>query len=134
MSFDYSELKSLSAEEFKSKSFDIKTLDKNPAFTKASGQDIAKIEKMLDVRPGVLANEALYVSKAKCKNCGKEMGFDDFVHTALTKAGHTKSDVLHTLVGSKMVVNSPRRLTCSACQTIQDLDSNYASMLYGCNG
>jgi len=118
---DYNSVVSLSAEEFKARtrrSCAPEDLGDERKFTKADRGEIAKVERLLDVRPGTLSGEGFYLGRLQCANCSRLLTAYDFVFTGLVDAGHSKSLILHTLVGSKFVVNPPRQIRCSACGVI----------------
>jgi hypothetical protein len=124
MNQEYSKLQSLSAEEFARR---MSRFDKRAA-TKSDAKDIARIERVLELRQGVLSGQEFYVSKVKCE-CGRDMTFYDLVVSSLIE-GHSKSFVVHTLLGSKHFVQPPRNVTCVECGTLHVLD--YCNNSYGC--
>ena len=124
---DYNDVVSLSAEEFKARtlrSCAAADLADPRRFTKADRQEIAKVERLLDVRPGTLAGENFYLGRLQCE-CGRLLTTYDFVFTGLVDAGHSKSLILHTFVGSKFVVNPPRQVRCSQCGRLSALAEIY---------
>lgn len=125
MQTEYASLKSISAEEFSEKmcSFDTSNA------TKSDAEDLARIERVLDLMPGLLKGRDFYLSKVT-SSCGRTLTFYDFVVSALIE-GHGKSFVAHTLVGSKYFLQPPRRIRCIACA--ETLDGEYYSCnQYGC--
>lgn len=90
-------------------------------FTKSDVEDIRKIERLLDVEVGTLDKNigpGFYIGQASCSNCARILTAYDFIFTGLVDAGHPKSFVLHTLVGSKKIIQRPRQIRCSACGTL----------------
>jgi hypothetical protein len=65
MTQEYSKLPSLPADELQRR---ISKFDKKAA-TKSDAKDIAKMERLLELRPGVLGKDEFYVSNVKC-TCG----------------------------------------------------------------
>jgi DNA-directed RNA polymerase subunit N (RpoN/RPB10) len=112
---DYNLVNSVTPEEFnklKSKEADVK-------YNEADVKEINKMERLLDIQPGTLAPSGPYkLEDVKCASCGRTLTMYDFIFTGLVDANHTKSFVLHTLVGNKFVVQRPRPVRCSACGTI----------------
>ena len=49
----------------------------------------------------------------------------DFTFTALVDANHTKSFILHVLLGNKKVVQNARRVKCSECGGKTDIFHKY---------
>jgi hypothetical protein len=86
-------------------------------FTKSDEEDIAKIERLLDVREGTLTCEDNWLERIECE-CGRVLTIYDFVFTGLVDAGHSKSLILHTFLGTKYVLNRPRAVRCSNCARI----------------
>jgi hypothetical protein len=87
-------------------------------FTKSDVEDIRKIERLLDVQPGTLDNNigpGFYVGRASCSNCSRVLTAYDFIFTGLVDAGHPKSFILHTLVGTKLIIQPTRQIRCSSC-------------------
>lgn len=125
MHYEYSRLASLTPAEYAKK---MKSIKKKAA-TKSDSDDLKRIERLLDLREGVLAEEDFYVSKADCK-CGRRLTFYDLVLTSLTDSGHSKSFVVHTLLGSKYFAQPTRQVKCSACGEVHLLD--YETDRYGC--
>lgn len=125
MQTDYASLRSISFEEFSEK---MKSFDKSDA-TQSDAADLASIERVLDLMPGLLGGREFYLSKAVC-TCGRKLTFYDFVLSALVE-GHGKSLVAHTLIGSKYFLQPPRKIRCAACA--RTLDGEYYSCgQYGC--
>lgn len=127
---DYSRFNSLSQDEFTDR---MKNFSKDRA-TKSDKEDIRKIERILSLREGILANQEYYVAKypgggpATCQ-CGKTLSFYDVVATSLIE-GHSKSFVVHTLCGNKRFVDHPKPITCTQCGTIHMMA--YTDTVYGC--
>jgi hypothetical protein len=114
---DYSDVVGVSAEEFR-----IRAACAAPNFvldpsiwTKSDEEDIARIERLLDVNRGTLSRDDLYlVARYQCE-CGRLLTTYDFVLTGLIDAGHSKSLILHTFIGSKFILQNPRPIRCSQC-------------------
>lgn len=128
MLYDYSQVTSLTEEQFliARQRHDISK------YVKSSQDDLRKIEAILDLREGVLSSEEYYLEKATCE-CGRGITFYDFVYTSIVDAGHPKSFVLHTLLGSKYVSNRARQIRCSSCNKIVPSRS-YITPRYCCSG
>ena len=125
MMIDYNDVVSLSEEEFQA-TFAVACAEAELAdptkFTMSDEEDIAKMERLLDVRPGALAaGEPYYLQSYQCE-CGRILTTYDFVFTALVDAGHSKSLILHTFIGNKLVINKPRNVRCSECARISPLE------------
>ncbi|WP_152970857.1 hypothetical protein [Rhizobium ecuadorense] len=101
-------------------------------FTKSDVFDLKKIELMLDLRPGILNNEEFYLELHDCGNCGKRLEFSDFVYTAMKYGNHSRSFIVHTLLGNKLIRNEHRTISCTNCNTVSDKPLNYMTNGYGC--
>jgi len=128
---DYNMVKSLSKEEFEKISIPPDILTNPEQYTVSSDEDIKNIERLLDVEHGTLGREPYYFENVGC-GCGRKLTFYDFVFTALVDAGHTKSFVLHTLIGSKYIVNRARITRCSNCGTKTKGSTTYSMKKYAC--
>ena len=126
----YTAVVSLSPEEFEKRRIQPTDLADQQKFTCSDATDIANLERLLDVQPGTLTHEKLYVQRSAC-GCGRTMTMYDFVFTALIDAEHDKSFVLHTLVGNKYITNRPRRIRCSNCATVGP-EHEYSMTKYSC--
>jgi hypothetical protein len=116
--FDYNDVVGVSEETFRerARSCAAENLADPSKFTKSDDEDVAKMERLLDVMPGTLANCGdHYLERVECESCGRLLTVYDFVFTGLVDAGHSKSFILHTFVGNKFIVNEPRIIRCSAC-------------------
>jgi hypothetical protein len=116
---DYNAVVSVSPEEFKALmpcalTGDGRVVADPDRFTRSDEEDIAKMERLLDLMPGTLAGQDYYLERSQC-DCGRILTMYDFVFTGLVDAGHSKSLILHTFVGSKLVLNPPRKVRCSGC-------------------
>lgn len=120
---DYDAVISTSVDEFKSQSDSLGFRNKKK-FTKSNRKDVEKIENFLDVRNGTLSSDEYYIEKYDC-DCGHIFTFYDFVFTAVVDAHHSKSFILHTLVGKKLIINPPRKIRCSSCGKITDENVMY---------
>lgn len=126
MRFDYNQIVSTDAEEFAKIKASLDLAD----YTKSDAADICRIEAFLDLRPGVLAGHDLYIETCRC-GCGRSITFYDFVFTSVVDAEHSKSFIVHTLFGSKLIVNKPRLVRCSACNDNVGM-LGYSEMNYVC--
>jgi hypothetical protein len=109
---DYNTVRSVPEEEFVRSTATQDELDDPARFTKATPEDLRRIERLLDVVEGTLEGQDHYIEKTECP-CGEVLTSYDFVFTSLVDAGHPKSFVLHTFVGTKRIVNPPRGIRCS---------------------
>jgi hypothetical protein len=129
---DYNRVVSLSAEEFKRLTPSVSDLRDESKFTRSNDEDIAKMERLLDLREGALAEDQYYLQRVEC-GCGRLLTMYDFVFTGLVDAEHSKSLVVHTFVGDKFIVNAPRRVRGSECARITDNECNYKMDKYSCS-
>jgi hypothetical protein len=116
MIFDYNFVVAADEDEFRRNKVPDEELEAR--FTKSDVEDIRKIERLLDVQPGTLDDNigpGFYVGRASCSNCSRVLTAYDFVFTGLVDAGHPKSFILHTLVGSKLIIQPNRQIRCSSC-------------------
>ena len=117
VALDYNDVVGVSEKEFRARAACVApdfVLDRN-VWTKSDEEDIAAIERLLDVTPGTLSRDDDYlVARVDCE-CGRLLTTYDFVFTGLVDAGHAKSLILHTFVGSKFVLQQPRPIRCSSC-------------------
>ncbi len=133
MNIDYNDVKGLSEEEFEKYRPPEAALTNKDKFTVASDADVTRIEKILDVAPSALeVAKPFYFERVSCA-CGSELSMFDFVSTALIDAGHSKSLILHTLVGSKLIANKPRRVRCMSCGELTPRHHIYYMQGYICN-
>ena len=133
MSFEYDLVKGVSEEDFRKHVKSVDELRSDDSYRNASPQELHEVEDLLDVQRGALDKVEFFVKKANCENCGKELGMADVVRTAIKDAKHSKSAILHTLGGSKYIVDRPKEIRCSNCDTLQLAKGTYASALYGCS-
>ena len=79
--------------------------------------DIEAIERLLDVRPGTLSNNAYFFESDACRcACRKTITMYDFVFTSLVDSAYSKSLVLRTLLSTKFVDRkAPQKVRCSSC-------------------
>ena len=128
---DYERLVSIGPDEFQKQM--AACLAQLPDATMSDEADVARIERILDLKEGTLKGHVLHVQRQHCSACQRQLTFFDVVHTALVDAGHPKSFVVHTLLGSKYLVDKPRLVRCSACGVISPLPIWYVdSSGYGC--
>lgn len=88
-----------------------------------------KIEKLLEVAPGTLKVMDDIIEKYACK-CGHEFTTYDAVFTGLVDVRHSKSFLLHTILGSKFIITPANRIRCSHCGTLSDRPLGYAGHHY----
>jgi len=125
VSLDYNDVVGISEEEFKARARCVAADLADPTqYTKADADEIAKMERLLDVREGTLQGQDYYLQRYQCE-CGRVLTSYDFVFTGLVDAGHSKSLILHTFVGSKNVLNKPRRVRCSQCSRLSIIAAEY---------
>lgn len=138
---DYSQVRSVSREVFESARPSEADLEDPTKSTKSDAEDIAKMERLLDLRSGVLAGDRYYLQRIECDQCGRLLTMYDFVFTGLVDAGHSKSLIVHTFIGDKRVLNDSRPIRCSACGRLRALDEDdptkhlgawYYMDAYGC--
>ena len=124
MKTEYNSVTSLSEETFREQ-VPANSLLKDPdKFTRSDVDDLNKIERLLDLNQGTLAGQPHYLENFQC-DCGRLLTMYDFVLTGLVDAGHSKSFILHTFVGNKFVINTPRQVRCSNCGRITTRAVNY---------
>lgn len=99
-------------------------------FTKSSENEIEKIEDLLEIRRGLLNGLGFYVGEKTCK-CGRKLTFFDFVDTAIKESSHTKSFLVHALLGNQFGFQTPRNVNCSECGEIHP-QSYYRTPNYSC--
>ncbi len=76
--FDYNRVTSLTADEFKNRTPSASELESG--FTKSDPEDIAKMERLLDLKEGTLAGEDYYLERDECKGCGRILTmYDSFL-------------------------------------------------------
>lgn len=120
---DYNRVTSTEPEYFRSVSEKSDFADET-RFTRSDLEDVRKIERLLDVRDSTLNGDKYYLERYNCV-CGRTLTFYDFVFTAVLDANHSKSFILHTLLGNKLVLNSPRMVRCSSCNRISEKQVRY---------
>ncbi|MGW8500205.1 hypothetical protein [Streptomyces sp. CLCI03] len=101
-------------------------------FTRSDAEDIAKMERLLDLQEGVLAREVrdFHLERIVCE-CERVLTVYDFVLTALIDAGHSKGLIIQTMLGNKLVLNTPRPIRCSNCSRINRA-GDYTMPNYAC--
>jgi hypothetical protein len=127
-SLDYAQVQTVSPQEF---ALLLSTFDEQ-RFNKSDQSDIRRLELLLDLKQGALQSESFYLEHWKCSGCSKPLAFSDFVYTSIRDAGHSKSFVVHTLLGSKLVRNKHRPVRCSNCDTVSEKPLNYWINNYQC--
>jgi hypothetical protein len=116
---DYNFVRSISQAEFDQAKPSQADLDDPTKTTKSDYDDIAKMERLLDLKDGALAGDQYYLERLECVQCGRLLTMYDFVFTGLVDAGHPKSLIVHTFLGNKLVLNDARPIRCSACGQVQ---------------
>lgn len=129
--YSYNSISSLTEEEFKEKSIDPSAAPDPDKFIKSDEEEIANIERLLDARSGLLKTDVFYFQKSTCE-CGRSLTMYDFIFTALIDAEHDKSFILHTLIGSKLILNRARKVRCSRCGRVSGIEHEYKMTKYGC--
>lgn len=100
-------------------------------YTKSDASELEKIEDILNVRRGLLKDEEYYVNDSTCTACGKKITFFDFVKTAIDESAHSKSFLLHSLVGNDFGFQKPSTIKCSSCGA-EVISSHYKTPNYSC--
>jgi hypothetical protein len=126
---DYSQINSVSREEFEAKRL---RLEDDPTSTKSDAADVRAMEEFLELRHGALTGQSFYVDKHVCQ-CGRLLTFFDLVRSAVVDGHHSKSFVAHTLVGNKYIINPPRKTSCSNCAAPSERSCVYDNDQYGCS-
>ncbi len=116
---DYNQVRSVSQSEFDRAAPSKADLEDPTKATKSDDEDIAKMERLLDLKNGSLGAEDYYLERIECGQCGRVLTMYDFVFTGLVDGGHSKSLIVHTFLGNKLVLNDPRPIRCSACGQVQ---------------
>lgn len=132
MKFNYTQVRSLSKQEFEKRMAKPRELNNPKLFTKSDGDEVQRVERLLDISEGTLQGVDQFVERVTCE-CGRVLTMYDLVFTALVDADHDKSAVLHTMIGSKFVVNPPRQIRCSACSRMTPKAHRYKCRGYGCS-
>jgi hypothetical protein len=104
---DYSKIPTTEPDAAEKLGLNIDEMRNDPNMRKATFEELQSVERWLDVRPGILSDGEFWSTRITDKQ-GLEVGLVEIVLTALIDAGHSKSFVLHTLLGNKLIVTSPR--------------------------
>lgn len=126
---DYTILRSMTPDEFADATTSVADA-RAQGFTESDAEDLRKIERLLDVEEGALADQVFLVEPTQCV-CGRVISMYDVVFTALVDALHSKSFILHTLIGNKLIANPPRDVRCSVSGHLHKVVS-YTKRGYGC--
>jgi hypothetical protein len=119
---DYNQVRAVSQSEFERAAPSKADLEDPTKATKSDQEDIAKMERLLDLKNGSLGADDYYLERIECEQCGRVLTMYDFVFTGLVDGGHSKSLIVHTFLGNKLVLNDPRPIRCSACGRLQSYD------------
>ena len=117
MDIDYSQVNGVSEDEFARHAIPDAEANDPKKFYKADKSEKERIERLLDVRPGTLDNQEMYLSVGHC-DCGQQLKLYDFYLTALTDMRHSKSLLVHTSIGSKRILQDSRPIRCSSCARV----------------
>lgn len=128
---DYNRVTSLPRDDFEALSPNLSDVRDASKYTQSDGEDIARMERLLDLKEGMLAGDEYYLERAVC-DCGRLLTMYDFVFTGLVDAEHSKSLIVHTFLGNKFVLNQARRIRCSACGRLSGFHS-YRMSNYSCS-
>lgn len=131
MNYDYSKVESVAEDVFEKAMAD-SAVHLADATVSDKG-DISRIERLLDLKEGVLEGQKFRFQKINCEHCGRLITFYDLVYTSIVDGGHPKSFVVHTLVGSKRILNKGRKVRCSSCNTVLGPKYYYMCEQYGCS-
>jgi hypothetical protein len=128
--FDYNLVQSVTLEDFQRHRPADSDLRDPSKFTSADSDEVAKIERLLDVQAGTLG-DGYYMEYRLCPTCNRLLTMYDLVFTAMVDAGHPKSLILHTFVGTKLILNVKRPIRCSQCAQVAN-PTQYACNGYSC--
>ena len=70
------------------------------------------------MKKGSLKEVEAYLLDKNCSGCGKSIDLFDKVVTAVTDADHSKSFILHTMIGNKRVASKTDFVRCTNCSSI----------------
>lgn len=118
MEFDYNNVKSLSDEDFEKIKPNIDSIANDESYGRVEIEDLKTVERMLDLKEGVLASVDGFIQKCSCSNCGRNISLSDRVMTGLVDAGHSKSFILHTMLGNKKILSRLPNVRCMNCATV----------------
>ncbi|GAA0412096.1 hypothetical protein GCM10010357_36530 [Streptomyces luteireticuli] len=129
----YDGVRSVSAKEFERGMPSESDLANESLFTRSDAEDIAKMERLLDLKEGALsrADDFFYLERVVCV-CGRRLTVYDLVLTGLIDGCHPRSLVVHTMLGNKRVVNPPRPIRCSNCSRLNS-EACYCMCAYRCD-
>ncbi len=97
---------SLTAAQFERQAPSVSELE--AGYSKSDPEDIAKMERLLDLKAGALGGDDYYLEKVQCKGCARVLTMYDFVFTGIVDANHPKSLIVHTFLGNKYILNEKR--------------------------
>ena len=127
---DYTQLKPASPEAAAEKGLSLEQARQDPAMRRATPEELAIVEAWLDVRAGTLAGLEFWSSRVDDAN-GVPIGIVNIVLTALIDAGHSKSFILHTLLGNKLIL-SPVHPVRDSGGKLAATRVNYTTNAYWC--
>jgi hypothetical protein len=124
---NYSEITSLSKSAFDEliRGFDVSSS------TRSNEDDLARIEEFLELLPGTLDGKEFLVGNGFCPN-GHQLTFFDHVYSSIKDGGHSKSFVVHVLLGNKLFVQEPKKMVCHICNERSEKPIDYRTTSYGC--
>ncbi|MEM7154441.1 MAG: hypothetical protein AAF799_16460 [Myxococcota bacterium] len=125
-------ISSITEQEFKDRTVPKSELEDPERFTKSDAEERAKTERLLDLKPGALADDDHYLAKYTCP-CGRTLTFYDFVLTGIVDAGHAKSFIAEVFLGDEYVIQQPRKVRCSNCSRVTPRGFGYGCPQYGCS-
>lgn len=126
---DYCDIKSCTQKEVEEQALTLEKARKDPSMRKATEEEIQKLEDYLEVQRGVLKNIEWWGSDVK-DNDGSNIGILDFVRTAVEDSNHSKSFILHVLIGNKHIINPPRTIRTSS--GLELAGHTYSTLVYHC--
>lgn len=114
MQYSYNQVTSLTEDDYRNKAISKAVLADENKYTLSDEDDMQKIERLLDVKIGLLTRGDYFFERYLCE-CGRKLTVYDFIFTAIIDAEHDKSFILHTFTGNKSILNKPRITRCSSC-------------------
>jgi hypothetical protein len=118
MELDYNKIKSLSDEDFDKIKADIDTIKTDPNYEQVDSETLQVVERLLDLKEGTLSTIEGYLQKLECPHCKRHISLSDRVITGLIDAGHSKSFMVHTMLGNKRTLSKLPNVRCMSCATV----------------